>query len=160
MPGGRTHDVVTVVVAPVAFVIGAAWRGWPGGLMFAGAHLFSGLMLSPDLDVGTGSYPYRRWGPFRVVWQPYMRAIGHRSRLSHGPVVGTFLRLAYLGLVAAVAYALFAAAGLFLRGTGVWVDAVEAFGWVSRNRDVVLTAVCGLEFGALCHIVSDKTMRN
>ena len=147
-------------MSPIAFAAGAVWLGWTGGLVFVGAHLFSGLMLSPDLDVGTGSHPYRRWGPFRVVWQPYMRAIGHRSRLSHGPVVGTFLRLAYLGLVAAVVYVLSTAAGSFLWGTGVWVGVGEVFGWASRNRDVVLLVASGLEFGALCHIIADKTIRN
>ena len=120
MPGGRTHDVVTAVIAPIAFVIGVLWQGWPGGFLFMGTHLFSGLMLSPDLDVDIGSHPYRRWGPFRIIWQPYMRAIGHRSRLSHGPVVGTFLRILYLVLVAVITYCVVLTVVVLLWGTTGW----------------------------------------
>ena len=38
-------------------------------LLVVGAYLFSGLLLSNDLD--TQSRIYRRWGPLRGLWYPY-----------------------------------------------------------------------------------------
>ena len=57
------------------------------------ATVFSGLMLSPDLDLESG--PYHRWGPLRYLWWPYKSVIPHRSPLSHSLVVGPTLRIVY-----------------------------------------------------------------
>ena len=55
--------------------------------------LFSGLALSPDLDLH--STPYRRWGLFRFLWWPYQKLIPHRSPVSHSPFIGPVVRIAY-----------------------------------------------------------------
>ena len=38
----------------------------------------------------------RRWGPLGFIWWPYRQLIPHRSIWSHGPLIGTTLRLAML----------------------------------------------------------------
>ena len=58
-----------------------------------GTILFSGLMLSPDLDLDSSIY--RRWGPLRFLWWPYQKVMPHRSIFSHSFVVGPLIRLLY-----------------------------------------------------------------
>jgi uncharacterized metal-binding protein len=72
----------------------ASWSPFGATLLVVGAYLFSGLLLSNDLDIA--SRIYRRWGPFRLLWYPYQRLIPHRSFWSHGIVVGPVLRVLYL----------------------------------------------------------------
>ena len=100
MPGGHTHDMITVVTAVV--LAPAAWIILPDhslatALTITGAHLVSGLLFSCDLDID--SLEYKRWGPLRIIWWPYKEAVPHRSWISHGLIVGPLLRLAYFGLI-------------------------------------------------------------
>ena len=78
---------------PIGAVIAVA-LGPANGLMAATGCLVGGLWLSPDLD--THSNALRRWGPLGWIWWPYRRCIPHRSLWSHGPFIGTALRLAVL----------------------------------------------------------------
>src|SRR5437764_13329520 len=94
MPSGKTHDLVTVALAPRTFA--AAW-GLTGSLTLSAAAtagmLFGGLMFGPDLDIQ--SRQYTRWGMFRFLWLPYKAAFRHRSRWSHGIIFGTLIRVVY-----------------------------------------------------------------
>ena len=124
----------------------------------SGGFLVSGLIFGPDLDLY--SFHYKRWGIFRWLWQPYQKAIKHRSIWSHGPIIGTIGRLVYLGLWVAVA-------GLFYLGIVqlVWGKAYtgkqlwEIFEHsIDRDRLVYIALFCGLELGAMSHYVSDWTV--
>lgn len=65
----------------------------------------AGIIITPDLDVvGTRADQIIRdtglviaivWG---LLWRPYSAIIPHRSILSHGLIIGTLIRLAYLSL--------------------------------------------------------------
>ena len=68
--------------------------GLPAALIATVSCLAGGLWLSPDLD--TRSNALRRWGVLRFLWWPYRRLIPHRSLWSHGPVLGTTVRLGVL----------------------------------------------------------------
>ena len=68
--------------------------GSVAGLISTASVLVGGLWLSPDLD--TRSNALRRWGPLGFVWWPYRRLIPHRSLWSHGPFLGTAVRLGVL----------------------------------------------------------------
>jgi uncharacterized metal-binding protein len=98
MPSGKVHDQITLVGAGIAlpvFFLAAppTWRDpWVCATLL-GATLFSGLMLSPDLDLDSSIY--RRWGPLRVLWWPYQKLLPHRSFLSHSLVIAPALRIAY-----------------------------------------------------------------
>ena len=61
---------------------------------FAAGYLASLFLFSPDLD--TKSASYRRWGPLRYLWLPYILLFRHRG-ISHNPIIGPLLRLLYIG---------------------------------------------------------------
>ncbi|GAB4462924.1 MAG: metal-binding protein [Armatimonadaceae bacterium] len=97
MPSGKVHDQITIVgaalAAPAWWLLTPPPHDWTVGATLIGATLFSGLMLSPDLDLNSSIY--RRWGPLRFLWWPYQKLIPHRSHLSHSLVLGPALRIAY-----------------------------------------------------------------
>ena len=98
MPSGRSHDSITWFFAAPVFY--ATWRltgRWPDALLASGAFVFAGLMFSGDLD--TRSAQYFRWGLLRWIWKPYQWLVPHRSRLSHGVLLGPAVRLVYLSAV-------------------------------------------------------------
>src|ERR671929_1409978 len=98
MPSGKTHDMVTLVLAPPT--LAAAW-GLTGSVVLSvaatAAMLFGGLMFGPDLDIQ--SRQYTRWGVFRFLWWPYRMMFRHRSRWSHGIIFGTLIRVVYFAAV-------------------------------------------------------------
>jgi uncharacterized metal-binding protein len=163
MPSGKTHDMVTLVLAPPTFA--AAW-GLTGSVALSAAAtaamLFGGLMFGPDLDIQ--SRQYTRWGVFRFLWWPYKVMFKHRSRWSHGIIFGTLIRVLYFAAV----LALLAAAGVYLRATFVtgappdwgaltraW-HAIEA-GLASQSIGTpeALAVLAGLWWGAATHTLTD-----
>jgi uncharacterized metal-binding protein len=156
MPAGRTHDRITLISLPV--VGGAALflsRSSSLTLIVCAGFLFSGLMFGPDLDIY--SCQYKRWGWLRWLWLPYRKFLPHRSLLSHGPVVGTLLRLIYLGLWIGLIGMIGWAVALFL-GQAVWdgatgIRVTQSFVW--RYALEGLALLVGLELGAMSHYLSD-----
>lgn len=156
MPSGQTHDRLTLGGLPV--VVGATFgltRSAPFTLLVSGGYLFSGLMFGPDLDIH--SVQFRRWGLLRWLWLPYRKLFRHRSWWSHGPIVGTLVRLIYLGLWGLGLALIFWGAQTLIKDwpwplqTGVdWLQAS-----VYQFPLAWLAALVGLELGALSHIVSD-----
>jgi uncharacterized metal-binding protein len=107
MPGVHTHDVITFVTGaalmPIAYLgqvgagIASAEALTNAGLL-VGAHIISGVMFSPDLDLDSAIDD--RWGIFFWIWRPYTWAVPHRHRLlSHGLVISQLLRLLYFYVV-------------------------------------------------------------
>ena len=121
MPGARAHDIITVVtgiaLAPLSYAAQVRIGALPdaalrGSAILVGAHILSGIMFSPDLDLDSAIDD--RWGVFFWIWRPYMWAVPHRSRLlSHGLVIAPLLRLLYFYLV--VVLLLIASAWLLAR---------------------------------------------
>lgn len=103
MPNAHTHDAITVVTGGILAPLGYLTllrQGQPpevvqlDTLLLVGAHLLSGIMFSPDLDID--SRIDNRWGIFCWIWWPYMWAVPHRSRwLSHGLIIAPLIRLLY-----------------------------------------------------------------
>jgi uncharacterized metal-binding protein len=167
MPSGRTHDSITLWCLPPLAAIGW-WLTEDGTVMllFCGCFLFSGLMFGPDLDIY--SRQYQRWGVLRWVWLPYRRSMSHRSVLSHGPVIGTLLRVAYvvtLLLTIAIAGYGFWAIGEQIRGTvsdwlelfRPWFDGLVAgtAASIQQHPRRWIGSFLGLELGAMSHSLSD-----
>ncbi|MBW4634952.1 MAG: metal-binding protein [Iphinoe sp. HA4291-MV1] len=156
MPSGQTHDRITLWALP--FVTGVAfWQTKNGNLtlLVAGGFLFGGLMFGPDLDIY--SRHYQRWGFLRFIWLPYQKSLRHRSLLSHGPIIGTTLRILYLGCLGAmvVIFTLFIVEKLWN----------VQFNWQTTGGTVTSTLThysmefialfVGLEVGAMSHSLSD-----
>ena len=100
MPSGKVHDRITVATAilsaPVWFFTEPVTT-FPAYAAALSAYVFSGVMLSDDLD--TKSVALKRWGALKFIWTPYRRIVPHRSWLSHGLVVGPLGRIVYIAVV-------------------------------------------------------------
>ena len=157
MPSGVVHDRITIWLLP--WVVGITYcltRSSEIVLIVAGGYLFSGMMFGPDLDIH--SLQYKRWGIIRKIWLPYRQFFRHRSVFSHGCIIGTCVRLAYLFIIVAA--------------VGIWGVAIAQmlFGFAWNWQDFVRTKLhllnskysqetwalfIGLEIGAMSHSISD-----
>ncbi len=158
MPSGRTHDRITLWGLPwVAILAYLLTRQGELTLLVAGSYLFSGLMFGPDLDIY--SVQYRRWGVLRWIWRPYQSVIKHRSFLSHGFLIGTTLRVAYLMVIIALVGIVGSAIAQFIwdvnsNGHRVTLSLRQ---WLqNQGFQEVLALVIGLELGAMSHTLSDQ----
>jgi uncharacterized metal-binding protein len=96
MPMGRTHRAInTYVCVPLTggSMLFAHWTPLQA-VSFAAGYCFATFFMNPDLDLD--SVGYKSWGPLRIIWWPYQKALAHRSHLSHFPVISTLLRIIYL----------------------------------------------------------------
>ncbi len=158
MPSGRRHDQITwfllPVVGAISFFITKQWNMVTATSL---SFLFSGLMFGPDLDIK--SVQYARWGLLRWIWKPYQRAIRHRSLISHGPLIGTLVRLWYILNVLVICFALFAALDYLVTHKTNWnlstilSSSFEFFG--HQHRSEVIASLVGLELGSISHGLSD-----
>ncbi|MBC1236334.1 metal-binding protein [Nostoc sp. 2RC] len=156
MPSGRTHDSITLYTLP--FVAGVTFlqnRRSNATLLVAGGFLFGGLMFGPDLDIFF--VQYQRWGLLRWIWLPYQKSLRHRSFLSHGPIIGTTLRVLYLGCLLAIsAIFVLAIAQKLWNFNFTWQDLGRTVGRSLVNYDTEYVALfLGLELGAMSHSLSD-----
>jgi uncharacterized metal-binding protein len=156
MPSGQTHDRITLWALP--FVAGATFVQTKSGnltLLVASGFMFGGLMFGPDLDIY--SRQYQRWGLLRWIWIPYQKSLRHRSFLSHGPIIGTTLRVIYLSGVVGILI-IFGAVVAQILGNGNWSRQVlnEAVARSLFHHSTELLALfLGLELGAMSHSLSD-----
>ncbi len=167
MPSGRTHDSITLwCLPPLAFFGWSLSRDGTLVLILCGCFLFSGLMFGPDLDIY--SQQYKRWLWLRWVWLPYRRSMSHRSVLSHGMIIGTLLRVAYV-----VTLILFIAVCSYF----LWAVSQQLAGWIPawhvvfnpwfhgilqgiadslrQHFDLWIAGFIGLELGSISHSLSD-----
>ncbi|MCL2932218.1 MAG: metal-binding protein [Trichodesmium sp. MAG_R03] len=155
MPSGCTHDRITLWSLPIvtSLTFGLV-HSTHLTLFVSGGFLFSGLMFGPDLDIN--SRQFQRWGWFKWLWRPYQRSLNHRSFLSHGPIIGTALRLLYLlnWLVVFVVLGLVIdeLLGLELSVLGFITSLWRS---LSQNYQEVIALLVGLELGSMSHYLSD-----
>lgn len=166
MPGAHTHDIITVAtgigLAPVAYSANIALGLAPElalqmSALLVGAHMLSGIMFSPDLDLDGAIDD--RWGIFYWIWRPYMWVVPHRSRLlSHGLVIPPLLRLLYfywviMGLLIASAWAL-AQLGVVVSDLHIrFSDAV--FGVARDHPRATWSFIFGFITGSAAHSIAD-----
>jgi uncharacterized metal-binding protein len=162
VPSGKVHDKITLAAAglsiPVWWYFSATPRDLSAGGVLILSMLFSGLAISPDLDLN--SSVYKRWGVFRYLWWPYQRLVPHRSWISHSFLLGPLLRVAYF-LVAV--WGLFRACSWIVdrflvpvdRNTlsREWTAAILDF-WRTHPRHLEMLLL-GLFLGAFLHCAAD-----
>lgn len=110
MASGKIHAACSVALAAISFgaIIGGIGDARLGAACAAGC--LAGIFLTPDLDQEGWSHSEHilvkaTFGIgylWLLLWYPYAKAIPHRSPLSHFPVLGTAIRLLYLGFWAAI----------------------------------------------------------
>lgn len=139
MPNGRTHDLISTFTIPIvgigAQIISTDIKTT---LILTSAYVFASFMFNGDLD--TNSRPYNRWWVFKMIWVPYQVMFDHRSIWTHGLILGTVIRLLYLGIIPV--------AILFIKGN---VDVLTVI-----TADIWLPAIIGLELGSAVHTISDQ----
>jgi uncharacterized metal-binding protein len=162
VPSGKTHDAITFLLAIPAFsVTYLVTKSVSAGAIVFVAFLLGGLMFGPDLD--TVSRQYSRWFIFRPLWLPYRKFFKHRSRFSHGLVLGALLRVFYFAgvvtlvvFVAAYAYASYAGGKLpgFADISTVWRP-IGSFVNANFGEDFYFLGFIGLWLGAASHTFTD-----
>lgn len=156
MPSGQTHDRITLWSLPlVAGLTLVRTRSSSLTLLVLAGYLFGALMLGPDLD--TRSIHYKRWGVLRWIWIPYRGSLKHRSILSHGPFVGTLLRVVYIlawGFL--LGMGAIAIANDLFQWNWTWNDiSTFLFGFIKQHPMSWISLLIGLELGALSHYLAD-----
>jgi len=137
MPDGSTHAAASVLIAwspwtiwmvnnvrPVFFTVTTE-----AAVLFSYGAL-AGILISPDLDLEDRTLSKGiMWRSsclvgaiWSILWWPYSQVVYHRSILSHGPIIGTLLRLVYLVGVPLL----------------VWTLLARAFGWPPPNASPVV----------------------
>lgn len=110
MPSGKAHAVMSIATASLTYVMSTKSGVEPPNLAVATAvGCALGILLTPDLDVkgveadsivrDLGLVPALIWG---LIWNPYSAVIPHRSIWSHGLIIGTVIRLVYIGIPLAI----------------------------------------------------------
>ncbi|HKY03859.1 MAG TPA: metal-binding protein [Blastocatellia bacterium] len=161
MPSGRTHDLITLLLAPfMAAAVFYFTMDWTLTGIATAAMVFGGLMFGPDLDIQ--SRQYARWGPLRFLWWPYKVILPHRSRLSHSILLGTLIRVIYFVVVVSITLAV----ALYVRDVYIYKTSPglsqvkDSFSQVWEvlapiRRNYLIAAFAGLWVGATSHTVSD-----
>ncbi len=161
MPSGKTHDAITILLAPAVLGLSyLATHNGPFTLAATVAFLFGGFMFGPDLD--TASSQYSRWSNLRFLWFPYRTVFKHRSRWSHGLIFGTFFRVVYfMGVITIIAILIAFIAGTATAGfegslqiARLWRD-VRGFLTANAGENFALAVFIGMWLGAASHTISD-----
>ena len=156
MPSGQTHDRITIWSLPFTAAV-AFWQTRSSSLtlLVAGGFMFGGLMFGPDLDIY--SIQYQRWGYLRFIWLPYQKSLRHRSFLSHGPLIGTTLRVIYLcTIVTVTGIVILLVAEKLLNMAWSWHEvAKNVLEIINLHSTELLALFVGLELGAMSHSISD-----
>ena len=156
MPSGYIHDRITLWSLPIV-TAASLMRTASAGLTLAvvSGFLLGGLMLGPDLD--TRSIHYKRWGWFRWIWLPYRYRVRHRSPLSHGPLIGTTVRVCYLVVWIVILGCIgIAFTNEILRLGWTWNEIGDRLSTlITSHWSWWLALLIGLEFGAISHILTD-----
>ncbi len=166
MPNARTHDLITVAsgiaLGPVAYNVAANALEQPypealaNTLWLMAAHMLSGLMFSPDLDLDSAID--NRWGVLFVLWRPYMWAVPHRHFWSHSLIFAPLLRLAYFYFMV-MGILLFGAWGLAQIGLAVPDYATRLALEIQRTTAAepakTLAFLIGFCLGSAAHTIAD-----
>ena len=146
MPSFRTHDVLTAFAAfPAAYAVYAVSGSGIGAVAFLTGFILGGCLIGPDLD--TRSKQYSRWGILRLIWFPYRIFFKHRSRWTHGLLLGAVIRLIYLTGIFSIALLL---VGVCVKGAASgdpWAAVADLrTGWRSAGEFVGQYSIVSLMF--------------
>lgn len=139
MPYGKTHDRITLIVLPIVVLTAyLIFNSFYLTLILSISYLFSALMFNGDLD--TNSKPYNRWFILKMIWIPYQLMFGHRSIFTHGIIIGTVIRIIYIGIIPFLYF-------YYYHNINILTDVISI-------KDLIVILI-GLELGSLSHSVPD-----
>ncbi len=147
MPMGVTHRQINTAMS-IPLAVGTYAIGWPPTYivsMLVG-YSFATYFMNPDLDLN--SIGYQSWGWLRLIWWPYQKILGHRSWISHFPVISTLLRIVYLLWFPVVL--------IWLLGSSVQAAVRDQFfDWGPTFGPYLLTFVIGMILSDALHAILD-----
>lgn len=139
MPNGKTHDRITYITTPVVGILSCILiTDIKNIIILMFTYFFASIMFNGDLD--TNSRPYNRWWILKIIWIPYQLMFGHRSIFTHGLIIGTVIRILYLGIIPFII--------IWFKGN---LDIIT-----SINLSILILIFIGLELGSAVHTISDK----
>ncbi len=161
MPSGKTHDLITLLAAaPTFIIVYLVTNNVLLSTITTVTTLFGGLMFGPDLDIN--SREYQRWGPLRILWWPYRNLFSHRSRLTHGIILGPVIRIIYFFIVFSILLAIGLYSYALWQGKNpsqkliLWVAGQEVITFLRQiERPVLLAGLTGCWWGAAIHTLAD-----
>ncbi len=147
---GKDHDKATQLWSvPFGLIVGI-FLGMQSGLISGLSFGLGGFWLSPDLD--THSNASRRWGVLQSLWCPYRKIFPHRSLFSHGPFIGTTIRIIYLISIVTCFSALSSVIGL----SSSAISIEKIFDLINSYPQQTLAIMLGLEGSAWLHLIQDR----
>ncbi len=149
---GRTHDLINLTALPVFFYFLPKELYIP----FGAGYLVGTFFLSPDIDL-PNSKPTRRWKLLRCLWIPYQSLSRHRG-ISHMPVIGSLLRLAYLIFIVIFAYfVLIGVLSVFDKSFSMVLASFNPFEFLNElfRSEESLYFVAGIVCADIVHILFD-----
>jgi len=139
MPDGKIHDNIAYITTPIVMALSAFFvNDFKCIAIITISYLFASLMFNGDLD--TNSRPYNRWFIFKMIWIPYQLMFNHRSIFTHGIIIGTVIRLLYLGIIPFII--------IYIKGN---LDIIT-----SIDLNIIILIFVGLELGSAAHTIADK----
>jgi len=142
MPNGKTHDIITLIIAPIIGVITYyVLTDIKITMILMFTYFFASFMFNGDLD--TNSKPYNRWFILKMIWIPYQLLFNHRSIFTHGLIIGTIIRIIYIGIIP-------------LSIVVLHNNIQEVIIYIKNNFNIILVLVIGLELGSAIHTISDR----
>lgn len=159
MPLGKTHDRITwIFYPPFAYIVWDFSNNVTIVMLYSIAYLFSSFMFSGDLDLV--SQQSKRWGLLRWIWIPYRKMFRHRSKFTHGIVLGTIVRILYLFLIFSILFSLLYfitfKTSPFLHKELTSETAIFLQLTTKQPKIYFLAIFLGLSCGALVHTLSDE----
>lgn len=168
MPSGKVHTSITLALTSIEFLLLPFYPD-PNNYFLA-IGTFSGIFITPDHDIDAGNISFslvrERLGDlpslvWRTFWFPYAKMVSHRSVLSHGPVIGTVLRIVYLFLILSLLLVMFLAFFFFTgavaaKDTGsIFALYFEYARWVFIGPEFYYWFI-GLSIADIAHFLADN----
>ena len=152
MASGKAHVTATVLLTPLTAAV--AWQLTDGDLattLLASAGCFSGIVISPDLDLGGRTISeviVIKWMGalgwlWVLLWAPYARVYKHRG-ISHVPLLGTATRVLYLALCYVIIHCVLQQ-----------FHAIDLLSWPQAYWQHLAIGVAGLSVSDIGHWVLD-----
>lgn len=155
MAQGKWHDRFSIVIGAVFTGLSFAFFGMIEAISFTVGHLFATLMFSPDTDI----MPKKRSGPLQFLLYPYSILFKHRG-LSHSLILGTFSRIIYgLMMAALVFYVLNRMGHTEISEKDVWQSLLTFFTHYQYSHfeyKVITWIIIGMFSADLAHIFVDN----
>ena len=149
MSSGQKHDKATTILCfPFSLLIGA-FLGIQSAVIAGTSFILGGFWLSPDLDIRSVSL--KRWGYLKILWWPYRNLISHRSFLSHGPFIGSALRITFLIAIAFFLKTLIHPLGVEL--PLISINQLKIL--LEKYPQQILAITIGIEASAWLHLILD-----